>query len=116
MLFLDELAEFPISVLDNLRQSLEEGRIIVCRASAVVAFPARFETRSPALSPSLNLPVPIRGTPVSGRASARRRRRPSSPSRDRHGGPGEGETGGAGRERQETGRPRPEPRRAGEGR
>ncbi len=42
MLFLDELAEFPGSVLDNLRQPLEEGRVVVCRASAAVAFPARF--------------------------------------------------------------------------
>ena len=42
VLFMDELAEFPGSVLDNLRQPLEEGRVIVCRASAAVAFPARF--------------------------------------------------------------------------
>jgi len=42
VLFLDELAEFPASVLDNLRQPLEEGRVVVCRASASVAFPARF--------------------------------------------------------------------------
>jgi len=42
VLFLDELAEFPGSVLDNLRQPLEEGRVVVCRASAAVAFPARF--------------------------------------------------------------------------
>ncbi len=42
VLFLDELAEFPAAVLDNLRQPLEEGRIVVCRATAAVAFPARF--------------------------------------------------------------------------
>ncbi len=42
VLFLDELAEFPGYVLDNLRQPLEEGRVVVCRASAAVAFPARF--------------------------------------------------------------------------
>jgi magnesium chelatase family protein len=42
VLFLDELAEFPGPVLDNLRQPLEEGRVVVCRASAAVAFPARF--------------------------------------------------------------------------
>jgi magnesium chelatase family protein len=42
VLFMDELAEFPGSVLDNLRQPLEEGRIVVCRASATVSFPARF--------------------------------------------------------------------------
>ncbi len=42
VLFLDELAEFPTGVLDNLRQPLEEGRVVVCRASGTVAFPARF--------------------------------------------------------------------------
>jgi magnesium chelatase family protein len=42
VLFLDELAEFPGAVLDNLRQPLEEGRVVVCRASGAVAFPARF--------------------------------------------------------------------------
>jgi magnesium chelatase family protein len=42
VLFLDELAEFPGAVLDNLRQPLEEGRVVVCRASGSVAFPARF--------------------------------------------------------------------------
>jgi magnesium chelatase family protein len=42
VLFLDELAEFPGYVLDNLRQPLEEGRVVVCRASASVVFPARF--------------------------------------------------------------------------
>jgi magnesium chelatase family protein len=42
VLFLDELAEFPGSVLDNLRQPLEEGRVVVCRACASAAFPARF--------------------------------------------------------------------------
>jgi magnesium chelatase family protein len=42
VLFMDELAEFPGAVLDNLRQPLEEGRVVICRASAVVAFPARF--------------------------------------------------------------------------
>ena len=42
MLFLDELAEFPGAVLDDLRQPLEEGRVVVCRASATIVFPARF--------------------------------------------------------------------------
>ena len=39
---MDELAEFPGAVLDNLRQPLEEGRVVVSRASGIVAFPARF--------------------------------------------------------------------------
>ncbi len=42
VLFLDELAEFGTSVLDALRQPLEEGVIRVTRAAASVTFPARF--------------------------------------------------------------------------
>ena len=42
VLFLDELAEFHVDVLDSLRQPLEEGVVRVCRARASVAFPARF--------------------------------------------------------------------------
>jgi magnesium chelatase family protein len=41
VLFLDELGEFPADVLDTLRQPLEEGSILVCRARASVVFPAR---------------------------------------------------------------------------
>ncbi len=42
VLFLDELAEFAPASLDALRQPLEEGRVVVSRASATVVFPARF--------------------------------------------------------------------------
>jgi magnesium chelatase family protein len=42
VLFLDEMCEFPGSVLDALRQPLEEGVVRVCRARASVSFPARF--------------------------------------------------------------------------
>jgi magnesium chelatase family protein len=42
VLFLDELAEFPTTVLDTLRQPLEEGVIRVSRARASVTFPAQF--------------------------------------------------------------------------
>ena len=42
VLFLDELGEFSSDVLDTLRQPLEEGRVLVCRARAAVTFPARF--------------------------------------------------------------------------
>ena len=42
VLFLDEMCEFPATVLDALRQPLEEGVVRVCRARATVAFPARF--------------------------------------------------------------------------
>jgi magnesium chelatase family protein len=41
VLFLDELGEFHSTVLENLRQPLEEGVIRVSRASAKAAFPAR---------------------------------------------------------------------------
>jgi len=42
VLFLDELAEFPRSVLDTLRQPLEEGVVRVARARHSVSLPARF--------------------------------------------------------------------------
>jgi magnesium chelatase family protein len=41
-LFLDELAEFPPSVLDALRQPLEERVVRVSRAGGTVEFPADF--------------------------------------------------------------------------
>src|SRR5262245_61572010 len=40
VLFLDELGEFDPTVLDSLRQPLEEGVIRVARAAAKVTFPA----------------------------------------------------------------------------
>ena len=42
VLFLDELGEFPVHVLDTLRQPLEEGVVRVCRAKGRVTLPARF--------------------------------------------------------------------------
>ena len=42
VLLLDEMAEFHPSVLDGLRQPLEEGVIRVIRAKASVEFPSRF--------------------------------------------------------------------------
>lgn len=42
VLFLDEMGEFPASVLDALRQPLEEGIIRVARAKASVTYPAHF--------------------------------------------------------------------------
>jgi magnesium chelatase family protein len=41
VLFLDELTEFAPSVLDGLRQPLEEGVVRVARARATVVYPAR---------------------------------------------------------------------------
>ncbi|MFA6526637.1 MAG: YifB family Mg chelatase-like AAA ATPase, partial [Candidatus Buchananbacteria bacterium] len=42
VLFLDEFLEFPKSVLENLRQPLEDGIIAVSRASGTLKFPAKF--------------------------------------------------------------------------
>ncbi len=43
VLFLDELAEFPRSVLDVLREPLESGEIHISRAARQACFPARFQ-------------------------------------------------------------------------
>ena len=42
VLFLDELPEFRRDTLEALRQPLEEGRVVVARAHATVAFPAQY--------------------------------------------------------------------------
>lgn len=42
VLFLDELGEFPVSLLEALRQPLEEGVIRVSRAALSAEMPARF--------------------------------------------------------------------------
>ncbi|MDQ1361348.1 MAG: magnesium chelatase family protein [Acidimicrobiaceae bacterium] len=41
VLFLDEMGEFPTTVLDALRQPLEEGHVRVSRARGTATFPAR---------------------------------------------------------------------------
>ncbi|MFN8199263.1 MAG: YifB family Mg chelatase-like AAA ATPase [Nakamurella multipartita] len=43
VLFLDEAPEFGRRALDALRQPLEEGSVVLARASGVVRFPARFQ-------------------------------------------------------------------------
>ncbi len=40
VLFLDELQEFHRDVLEALREPLEEGRVVISRASGTMAFPA----------------------------------------------------------------------------
>ena len=42
ILFLDELPEYPRSILESLRQPLEDGKITITRASSRITFPANF--------------------------------------------------------------------------
>ena len=42
VLFLDELPEFPRSVLEVMRQPLEDGRVTIARAAQAITYPARF--------------------------------------------------------------------------
>jgi magnesium chelatase family protein len=42
VLFLDEMAQFPPSILDLMRQPLEDGRVTIVRINGVATFPARF--------------------------------------------------------------------------
>ncbi|MEE4301998.1 MAG: YifB family Mg chelatase-like AAA ATPase [Pseudomonadales bacterium] len=43
VLFLDEIPEFGRAVLENLREPLESGEIVIARSRARVSFPARFQ-------------------------------------------------------------------------
>ncbi len=42
VLFMDEAPEFSITVLDALRQPLENGELVVSRSESTITFPARF--------------------------------------------------------------------------
>lgn len=42
VLFLDEMLEFPRSVLDGMRQPMEDGHVVIARSASSVRFPARF--------------------------------------------------------------------------
>jgi len=60
VLFLDELPEFPRSVLESLRQPLEDGVVLVARVGGHALFPARFQ-----LVGTMNMcPCGARGDPA----------------------------------------------------
>ncbi len=83
VLFLDEMGEFPASVLDALRQPLEEGIVRVSRARGSVTFPARFllvGAMNPCPCGDGGAPGQCRCTPA---ARARYVRRMSGPLLDR---------------------------------
>ena len=42
VLFLDELPEFHRDVLEALREPMEEGRVVISRASGTMTFPSNF--------------------------------------------------------------------------
>lgn len=42
VLFLDEIPEFSRRVLENMRQPLEDGEVVISRTAATVTFPAKF--------------------------------------------------------------------------
>ncbi len=43
VLFLDEFGEFPLPVLDALRQPVESGQVVIARKGISVAFPAALQ-------------------------------------------------------------------------
>lgn len=43
VLFLDELAEFSHTVLQSLRQPIEDGKVVISRVHSRTSFPARFQ-------------------------------------------------------------------------
>ena len=42
VLFLDEMLEFPRSVLESMRQPMEDARVVISRAATSITYPARF--------------------------------------------------------------------------
>ena len=58
VLFLDEMAEFPRSVLETLRQPLEDGYVTIARAHSSLRFPARFMLVG-ALNPTARGDMPV---------------------------------------------------------
>ena len=84
VLFLDELAEFPRSALEALREPLETGRIVISRAARQAEFPARFQLVA-AMNPCPcgHLGNPLRACRCTPDAVARYQARISGPLLDR---------------------------------
>jgi len=84
VLFLDEFNEFPRSVLEALRQPLEDGSITISRSREHVSYPARFMLVASANPcPCGYLGDPHRNCTCSPREVARYRKRVSGPILDR---------------------------------